>query len=87
LGANLSSILILLNKDFINLVILSNFFALPIAYLLASSWLQKFDYKTAISAWPFLIATLLSVFIALLTVSFQTFKVAKANAVDALKYE
>lgn len=87
LGANLKSILILLNKDFIKLVVLSNIIAIPIAYILINSWLQKYDYKVDIDAWPFLIAVLLSIFIAVLTVSFQTFKVARANAVDALKYE
>ncbi|MEJ2904772.1 ABC transporter permease [Pedobacter panaciterrae] len=87
LGADLKSILVLLNKDFIKLVILSNMIAIPAAYIIAVRWLQKYDYKVAMTAWPFLIALFLSVFIAILTVSFQTVKVAKANAVDALKYE
>ena len=87
LGADLKGILILLNKDFIKLVILSNMIAIPAAYIIAIRWLQKYDYQVAITAWPFLIALFLSVFIAIITVSFQTIKVAKANAVDALKYE
>lgn len=87
LGANLSDILVLLNKDFMKLVIISNVIAIPIAYVLVNRWLQKYDYKTDINLWPFLLAVLASIFIAVLTVSLQTFKVAKANAVDALKYE
>lgn len=61
--------------------------AFPLAYILAKNWLSKYDYKIELAAWPFLIAGLISLFISVLTVSLQTFKVAKANAVDALKYE
>ncbi|MEJ5995780.1 ABC transporter permease [Pedobacter sp. Du54] len=87
LGANMSDILVMLNKDFLKLVVISNVIAIPVAYILVTNWLQKYDYKTAISFWPFILAILASVFIAVLTVSLQTFKVAKANAIDALKYE
>ena len=87
LGANLSDILVLLNKDFMKLVIISNIIAIPVAYILVNQWLGKYDYKITMSAWPFLLALLTSIIIAVLTVSLQTFKVAKANAVDALKYE
>jgi len=87
LGANLTSILFLLNKDFIKLVIVSNIIAIPGAYIIAMKWLQTYDYKTAISIWPFLAAIFISLLIAFLTVSLQTFKVAKANAINALRYE
>lgn len=87
LGADLSSILILLNKDFMKLVIISNVIAFPIAFILANNWLKSYDYKISIAASPFIIAAVMSLGIALLTVSLQSFKVARANAVDALKYE
>lgn len=87
LGANMSDILVLLNKDFLKLVLIANVIAIPIAYILVSQWLQKYDYKIAVNYVPFLLAVLASLCIAVLTVSLQTFKVAKANAVDALKYE
>jgi putative ABC transport system permease protein len=87
LGADLSSILILLNKDFIKLVIISNVIAFPIAFIFANNWLKNYDYKISIAAGPFIIAAVMSLGIALLTVSLQSFKVARANAVDALKYE
>jgi putative ABC transport system permease protein len=83
LGADLRNILVLLNKDFIRLVLVANIIAVPVAYVVV----QKYDYKIAITPTPFLVAFLLSLLIAVLTVSLQTFKVAKANPVDALKYE
>lgn len=87
LGADMKNILVLLNKDFIKLVLISNLISIPVAYILAFKWLQKYDYKIEISYWPFLTALLLSVLIAILSVSLQTFKVARANPADALKYE
>lgn len=85
LGAGLSDILVLLNKDFMKFVLISNLIAFPLAYILANNWLKKYDYKVDIALWPFLAAATVSLLIAVITVSLQTFKVAKANAVDALK--
>ncbi|SEA77589.1 FtsX-like permease family protein [Pedobacter hartonius] len=87
LGADLKSILILLNKDFIKLVLIANLIASPVAYILAGKWLQKYDYRIDMGVWPFILAAVISLLIALLTVSLQSFKVARANPVDALKYE
>jgi len=87
LGADLKSILILLNKDFIKLVLLANIIAFPVAFILASQWLKSYDYKISIDTGPFILAGMISLGIAVFTVSLQSFKVAKANAVDALKYE
>lgn len=87
LGADLKHILILLNRDFIKLVLISNIIACPAAYIFTTNWLQKYDYKINVTLWPFVAALFLSLFIALLTISIQTFKVARANPVDALKYE
>lgn len=87
LGADLKSILILLNKDFIKLVLLANIIAFPVAFILASQWLKSYDYKISIDTGPFIMAGMISLGIAIFTVSLQSFKVAKANAVDALKYE
>jgi len=87
LGADLKSILILLNRDFIKLVLIANLIAFPVAYILAGKWLQKYDYRIDMGVWPFILAAVISLVIALLTVSLQSFKVARANPVDALKYE
>lgn len=87
LGADSMSILLLLNKDFIRLVLIANVIAFPIGYILINKWLSNFDFRIDISPVPFVIASILSILIAILTVSTQSFKVAKANPVDALKYE
>ncbi|MES2418989.1 MAG: ABC transporter permease [Bacteroidota bacterium] len=87
IGATLKDILILLNKDFLKLVILSNIIAIPIAYLITSNWLLGYDYRIMLSIWPFLSAGLLAIGIAVLTISLQLFKVSKANPADALRYE
>jgi putative ABC transport system permease protein len=87
LGADLKSILLLLNKDFIKLVLVANVIAIPIAYILLTNWLKTYDYKVSTGMWPYLLASGISLTIAILTISMQSFKVAKANPVDALKYE
>ncbi|SHE76985.1 ABC transporter permease [Pedobacter caeni] len=87
LGANTYSILALLNRDFIKLVIIANLIAFPLAYVVINKWLSSFDFRVAISIFPFVLAAGLSLIIALLTVSIQSVKVAKANAVDALRNE
>ena len=87
LGASTSSILTLLNKDFIKLVAIANLIAFPLAYIIINKWLSGYEYHISVSALPFIVAISLSVIIAILTVSVQSVKVAKANPVDALKYE
>lgn len=87
LGASTANILTLLNKDFIKLVAIANLIAFPLAYLIINKWLSAYEYRVSISALPFVIAIGLSLIIAILTVSIQSVKVAKANPVDALKYE
>ncbi|RZK75016.1 MAG: ABC transporter permease, partial [Pedobacter sp.] len=87
LGASTSNILTLLNKDFIKLVAIANVIAFPLAYIASSRWLSAFEYRVPISAIPFIAAVGISVLIAILTVSIQSIKVAKANPIDALKYE
>ncbi|KIA93472.1 cell division protein FtsX [Pedobacter kyungheensis] len=87
LGASTANILTLLNKDFIKLVAIANVIAFPLAYIIITKWLSGYEYRISISALPFIAAITLSVLIAILTVSIQSVKVAKANPVDALKYE
>ena len=87
LGASTTNILTLLNKDFIKLVAIANIIAFPVAYIIINKWLSAYEYRVSISALPFITAIGLSVLIAVLTVSVQSVKVAKANPVDALKYE
>ncbi|SEB08775.1 ABC transporter permease [Pedobacter hartonius] len=87
LGASNMNIVTLLNKDFIKLVIIADLIAFPIAYLIINHWLSTYSFRVSISVLPFAIALGLSLIIAILTVSVQSVKVAKANPVDALKYE
>ncbi len=87
LGASPKDILYLLNKDFIRLVILSNFIAIPLTYLLLSRWLTNYDQRMDLNGWPFLAGFIGSLLIALLTVSIQTVKAARATVMTALKYE
>lgn len=87
LGASTGNILTLLNKDFIKLVAIANVIAFPLAYIIINKWLSSFEYRVTISFIPFALAIIISVLIAILTVSIQSIKVAKANPIDALKYE
>jgi putative ABC transport system permease protein len=87
LGASTGNILTLLNKDFLKLVAIANLIAFPVAYIVINRWLSAYEFRISISILPFAIATGLSLIIAILTVSIQSVKVAKANPIDALKYE
>jgi putative ABC transport system permease protein len=87
LGANVSSIVGLMSKDFLLLVAVSNLISWPAAYLIMNKWLQNFVYRIDIRLWIFALAAALALFIALLTISFQTIKAATANPVDSLRYE
>ena len=87
LGASVSGIIILFSKEFLKLVLISNFIAWPIAYFAMTKWLEDFAYKADISIWIFVLSGLLAVVIALLTVSFQAVKAGFSNPVKSLRYE
>jgi putative ABC transport system permease protein len=86
-GAKISEILSMLNKDFLKWVAVAFVVAFPIAYYIMSKWLENFAYKTSLSWWIFAVAGILALGIALLTVSFQSWKAATRNPVEALRYE
>jgi len=87
LGASVSGIVQLLSKDFLKLVTVSIVIATPIAWWAMNKWLQAFAYRINISWWMFVVAGLLAIFIALLTVSFQAIKAAISNPVKSLRTE
>lgn len=87
LGASTTHVLTLLNRDFIKLVAIANLIAFPLGYIIVHKWLSTYDFHVSISVLPFALAIGLSLLIALLTVSLQSFKVARSNPIDALKYE
>jgi putative ABC transport system permease protein len=86
-GAKISEILSMLNKDFVKGVAIAFVIATPIAWYAMHCWLESFAYKTELSWWIFAIAGLLALGIALLTVSWQSWKAATRNPVEALRYE
>ena len=87
LGATVSSLWQMLSKDFIVLVIISCIIAVPLGYYFASSWLEKYDYRTPLHAWVFLGTCAAAILITLLTVSFQAIKAALMNPTNSLKSE
>lgn len=87
LGATVSNIVLLLTKEFTKWILVANIIVWPIAYYAANKWLQGFAYRTTIGLWIFILAAAMVLFIALLTVSYQSFKAATANPIDSLKYE
>ena len=86
-GAKVSEILSLLNKDFVRWVIIAFVMATPIAYYAMNKWLENFAYKTSLNWWIFALAGILALGIALLTVSWQSWRAATRNPVEALRYE
>jgi hypothetical protein len=82
-GAQVQDVLYLLNKDFIYWILLSFLIAVPIALYLMNQWLQNFAYKTELSWWLFALSGILIMTIALLTVSFHSWKAASGNPVEA----
>lgn len=87
LGASDFQIINMLNRSFLILVITANLISWPIAFILTKKWLEGFAYRIDMPFWPFAIATIASVAIAVFTVSLQAKKAAVNNPVDALKYE
>ena len=87
LGASVTGITTLLSKDFIKLVIVSFIIAAPLSWWAMYKWLQEYSYRVSIQWWVFAMAAVLSVFIAIVTVSFQAIKAAVANPVKSLRTE
>ncbi len=87
LGANVSTIVALLSKDFLKLVFIAAVFAFPLAWLAMSKWLEDFAYRITIPWWIFLFAGVLAAVIAFVTISFQAVKAATANPVKSLRTE
>jgi putative ABC transport system permease protein len=87
LGASVSSLMQLLSVSFLKMVAIAIVIAIPVASYLMNNWLKGFEFHTTISWLMILLTAVSTLGIALLTVSFQAYKAAKANPVDALKYE
>jgi len=87
LGASVGSIVALLSADFLKLVAIALFIASPVAWYLMTAWLQDFEYKISIEWWVFVVAGVLSVAIALLTVGYQSVKAALIDPVKSISME
>jgi putative ABC transport system permease protein len=87
LGATESGMVVLLSRDFIKLVLASFVIAAPLSYFLMENWLKEFAERVNIGVGVFLVAAGLSIFIALVTVSYQSVKAAFANPIQALRNE
>ena len=86
-GAKISDVLLMLNTKFIKWIVIAFVIACPIAWYAMHEWLNNFAYKTELSLWIFAIAGILALGIALLTVSFLSWKAASRNPVEGLRYE
>jgi putative ABC transport system permease protein len=87
LGASVAQLLVLLTRDFLKLVLLANLLAWPLVWWGVGQWLQNYAFQVGFSPWLLLLPTLLVLLIALLTVSLQTWRAARANPVESLRNE
>ena len=87
LGASVSSILILLSRDYIKLILIAFAIAIPVANYFVSEWLKAFAYRIEIQWWLFALPGGMVLLIALLSISSQSWKAARRNPVDSLRYE
>lgn len=85
LGASTSQLVQLITVDFVKLVFIAFFIAIPGGWFIANKWLQNFAYRITLSWWIFAIAGMIALFIALATVSFHAIKASLANPVKSLK--
>ncbi len=87
LGIKTSQVLLLLSKEFMPLILIAFIISTPATYLFLNEWLNAFAYRIEIEAWPFLIAGLLTLVVAMITILYHSLKASFINPVDTLKYE
>ncbi len=87
MGASINNIIGLLSKDFLLLILIAFFIAAPLAWYFMNQWLQDFAYRINIAWWVFVVAGLLALLTALITISFQAIKAALMNPVKSLRTE
>jgi putative ABC transport system permease protein len=86
-GATIAEIMFLLNKVFVKWIFLAFIIATPIAWYAMNKWLQTFEYKIGLSWWIFGLAGIIALLIALITVSWQSWRTSTRNPVESLRYE
>lgn len=87
LGASVSGIIMLMIREFTKWVLLAVIIAWPIGYYVMRTWLQNFHYRISLGVDTFMLAALLALIIAIITVSYQAIRAALTNPADALRYE
>ena len=87
LGASVSSLLLLLSRDYVKVILIAFAVAIPVANYCITEWLQSFAYRIEISWWLFALPGILILLVALLSVSAQTLKAATRNPVESLRDE
>lgn len=87
LGASMPNLFYILSKEFVVLILISNLIAWPIIYFVMNRWLQGFEYRIESNFLFYILATVMVLVIAMITVSFQMVKSSKLNPVDSLRYE
>ena len=87
LGASIRDLILLLSKDFLLLICIALIIAIPVSVWVMGHWLQSFAYRVSLNGWIYVIAGMISLLIALLTLSFQAVKAAMANPVHSLRAE
>ncbi|WNJ18696.1 ABC transporter permease [Pontibacter sp. G13] len=87
LGSSSSSIFMLLSGDYLKLVLIGNLIAIPLVWFAIDSWLDSFAYRLNIGLWAFVIALIGTIFLALLTVGYQSLMAARSNPADVLRSE
>jgi putative ABC transport system permease protein len=86
-GATISEVIAILNTNLVKLVAIAFVISAPIGWFAMNKWLQNFAYRTELSWWIFALAGILSIGIALITVSWQSWRAARRNPIEALRYE
>ena len=87
LGAAVSRIMLLISREFILLIAIAFIVAVPVGYYFINKWLQEFAYRVDITWWMFALAGVLTILVAIVTMSFRTMKAALANPVKSLRTE
>jgi ABC-type antimicrobial peptide transport system, permease component len=86
-GAKVREVMTMLNRDFVKWVLVAFVVATPVSWYIMNKWLEGFAYKTELNWWIFALSGIMALGIALLTVSWQSWKAATRNPVEALRYE
>jgi putative ABC transport system permease protein len=87
LGASVPEILAMLSANFLKLIAIAILLAFPLAWIAVNQWLQNFAYKIAIEWWMFAVTAVVTICIALLTVSYESIRAALVNPVKTLRSE